>query len=82
MSAAEGRADAASAKRIAYLGPSSVLATWSSPVAWIVGFAEEGDIRSLFEQVLSLPQRHVRPTLRSGKSTFFGLEPQVDGSVI
>jgi hypothetical protein len=32
MSAAGGRADAASEKRIAYLGPSSVLATWSSPM--------------------------------------------------
>ena len=47
MSAAEGRADEASAKRIAYLGPSSVLATWSSPVAWMVGFAEEGDTAGL-----------------------------------
>jgi hypothetical protein len=33
-------------------------------------YAEEGDIRSLFEQVLSLPQRHVRLTLRSRKLTY------------
>ena len=37
---------------------------------------EEGDIRSLFEQVLSLPQRHVRPTLRSRKSTFVDRESE------
>jgi hypothetical protein len=33
-------------------------------------FWDEGDIRSLFEQVLSLPQRHVRPTFRCGKLQF------------
>ena len=33
-------------------------------------------IRNLFEQVLSLPQRHVRPTFRSGKSAFVGLGPE------
>jgi hypothetical protein len=42
-------------------------------MTWIVCKAEEGDIRSPFEQVLSVPQRHVRPTLRSRKSTFVGL---------
>jgi len=35
--------------------------------------AEEGDIRSLLEKVISLPQRHVRPTLRSRKLAFVGL---------
>ena len=53
MSAAEGRADEASAKRIAYLGPSSVLATWSSPVAWMVGFAEKADVAATLTLGLS-----------------------------
>ena len=35
-----------------------------------VSFWDEGDIFSLFEQVLSLPQRHVRPTFRCGKLQF------------
>ena len=39
----------------------------------LVGKEEKGDIRSLFEQALSLPQGHVRPTLRSRKSMLVGL---------
>jgi hypothetical protein len=36
------------------------------------------DIRNRFELVLSLPQWHVRRTLRSRKSTFVGLGPRGD----
>jgi hypothetical protein len=42
-------------------------------MTWIVCKAEEGDIRNLFAQALSLPQRHVRPTLRSRKLVSVGL---------
>jgi hypothetical protein len=37
--------------------------------------ADEGDIHNLSEPVLSLPQRRVRPTLSSRKSTYFGPGP-------